>query len=93
MRRFGEIARRPEVIVEFMLEPGEIMIWHNFRVLHARGTFRDDAEHRRLILRLWINPERHLPMPPVYLSQRRRFDAFHEAGRAAIVYTHTGLKA
>jgi hypothetical protein len=92
MKKFSAIARRPEVIVEFMLEPGEIMLWHNFRVLHSRTNFRDDESHRRLILRLWINPEEHLPMPPVYLSQRERFDALHAAGQPAIVYTKTGIK-
>jgi hypothetical protein len=92
MKKFSAIARRPEVIVEFMLEPGEIMFWHNFRVLHSRTNFRDDESHRRLILRLWINPEEHLPMPPVYLSQRERFDALHAAGQPAIVYTKTGIK-
>ena len=93
MRAYAEIAQRPGVIVRFMLQPGEIMLWHNFRVLHARTAFRDDATRRRLILRLWINPERSLPLPPVYLSQRARFDALHDAGRPAIVYTHTSLKA
>ncbi len=92
MKSYAAIARRPDVMVEFMLEPGEIMIWHNFRVLHARRSFRDDADHRRLLLRLWINPDRSLPLPPVYLSQRRRFDAMHAAGRPAIVYTDTGIK-
>ena len=92
MRAYGEIAERPDVIVRFMLQPGEIMLWHNFRVLHSRTAFRDDADHRRLILRLWINPDRSLPLPPVYLSQRARFDAMHAAGQPAIVYTHTGLK-
>jgi len=92
MKKFSAIARRPDVIVEFMLQPGEIMFWHNFRVLHSRTNFRDDESHRRLILRLWINPEEHLPMPPVYLSQRERFDALHAAGKPAIVYTKTGIK-
>ncbi len=92
MRAYGEIARRPDVIVEFLLQPGEIMLWHNFRVLHSRTAFRDDAAHRRLLLRLWINPAASLPVPPVYLSQRARFDAMHAAGQPAIVYTHTGLK-
>jgi len=92
MKTFAEIARRPDVIVEFMLEPGEIMIWHNFRVLHSRSNFRDDAAHRRLILRLWINPDTSLPVPPVYLSQRARFDAMHAAGQPAIVYTQTGIR-
>jgi hypothetical protein len=92
MQAFGEITGRDDVIVEFLLEPGEIMFWHNFRVLHSRTNFRDDESHRRLILRLWINPERHVPLPPVYLSQRERFDRLHSAGQPAIVYTHTGIK-
>ena len=92
MRAFAEVAARPEMLVEFLLRPGEMLFWHNFRVLHARRAFRDEGARRRLLRRLWSNPERSLPLPPVYLSQRRRFDALHAAGRPAIVYTHTGLK-
>jgi len=86
-----DIAMREDVIVRFVLQPGEIMVWHNFRVLHSREGFRDDPERRRLLLRFWVNPPQHLPVPPVYLSQRERFDRMHAAGEPAIVYTKTGI--
>jgi hypothetical protein len=92
MKTFSAVARRRDVQVEFLLRPGEILLWHNFRVLHSRTAFRDDPDRRRLILRLWINPARSLPMPPVYLSQRARFDALHAAGKPGLVYTHTGVR-
>jgi len=89
---FNKVTTRPDVIVKFMLEPGEIMMWHNFRVLHSRDNFQNDETHKRLILRLWINPENHVPVPPVYLSQVRRFDALHAQGIPAIQYHKTGIK-
>lgn len=92
MAAFESISKRPGVIAKFMLQPGDIGFWHNFAVLHARDSFTNDAQHERLILRLWINPPVSLPLPPVYLSQARKFDRLHAAGKPAIVYTKTGVK-
>lgn len=83
---FADVANRPDVQVNFILRPGEIMIWHNFRVMHARAKFNDTPEQSRLLVRFWVNPDRHVPLPPVFLSQRRRFDEMHEKGEAAIAY-------
>ena len=41
MAAFGAIAQRPEVRADFMLEPGEMLFWHNFVVLHSREAFND----------------------------------------------------
>ncbi len=83
---FADVANRPDVQLNFILQPGEIMVWHNFRVMHARAKFNDTPEQSRLLIRFWVNPERHVPLPPVFLSQRRRFDEMHEKGEAAIAY-------
>lgn len=83
---FAQVANRPDVQLNFTLQPGEIMIWHNFRVMHARAKFNDTPEQSRLLIRFWVNPDRHVPLPPVFLSQRRRFDRLHANGEAAIAY-------
>ena len=89
---FSDVANRPDVQLNFVLRPGEIMIWHNFRVMHARAKFNDTPEQARLLVRFWVNPDRHVPLPPVFLSQRRRFDELHSRGEAAIAYDQRDAK-
>lgn len=89
---FARVANRSDVQLNFILQPGEIMIWHNFRVMHARAKFNDTPEQSRLLIRFWVNPDRHVPLPPVFLSQRRRFDEMHKRGETAIAYDKTDAK-
>lgn len=42
-------------VIEFMLEPGEIMMFNNFTTLHARTSFEDSPEQTRELLRHWLN--------------------------------------
>jgi len=82
----SEVSRRPGVIARFMLEPGEMLFWHNFLALHSRDSFTDTPEHTRLLLRLWINARDSRPMPEVFHRRAREMDAMHAAGEAAIDY-------
>ncbi|MCL4466921.1 MAG: TauD/TfdA family dioxygenase [Chloroflexi bacterium] len=84
------IARRPEVRLQFRLEPGEILFWHNFKILHSRGAFRDTPERKRLLLRLWLNVKNGRAMHPSFNARARALDRVHEAGRAAIDYVGAG---
>ena len=54
---FDGIANRPDVHVEFRMEPGEACFVNNFVTLHARTAFRDAPEigKKRHLLRLWLN--------------------------------------
>ena len=55
--RFEEITKRPELMLEFTLKPGEMYFINNYTILHARTSFDDgDAEEdrRRHLLRLWL---------------------------------------
>ena len=47
-------ASSPEVCLSFQLEPGEMMLWHNWTNLHSRTSFQNSAERKRLLLRLWM---------------------------------------
>lgn len=71
---FASVARREDVRIEFMLEPGEMMICNNFAVLHARTEFEDAPGRERLLLRLWLNVPNGRPMVPELLERARRFD-------------------
>jgi len=54
--RFEEISKRPELMLEFTLQPGEIYFINNYTILHARTAFLDfdEEDRRRHLLRLWL---------------------------------------
>jgi Taurine catabolism dioxygenase TauD, TfdA family len=55
---FEEVTKRPELMLEFTLQPGEMYFINNYTILHARTAFDDgDAEEdrRRHLLRLWLD--------------------------------------
>ena len=90
MQVFRAHADGPALRLDFMLEPGEIMFWHNFLVLHSRRAFRDSATQRRLLLRLWLNVPQGRPMHPAFTGRARAMDHEHQRGRPAIDYTKHG---
>jgi len=82
----NEVASRPEIRADFMLEPGEMLFWHNFTALHSRRQFRDTPEHKRLLLRLWINVVDGRPMPQAFLDRAILMDRAHGAGQTGLNY-------
>jgi len=54
--RFEEISKRPEFMLEFTLQPGEMYFLNNYTILHARTAFDDyeEEDRRRHLLRLWL---------------------------------------
>jgi len=72
---FDELSNRPDLRLEFMLEPGEMMIWNNFTTLHARKRFEDKDEMTRHLLRLWLNVPQGRPVVPEILTWGRIYDA------------------
>ena len=60
-----EVAVRPDVMLELALEPGEVIFFNNFLVMHARTAFEDDVEagFRRHLLRLWLDVPGGRPAP------------------------------
>jgi hypothetical protein len=87
LQYFDAQARRPDIRADFMLEPGEMLFWHNFVCLHSRTAFKNSAEHKRLLLRLWINVRRGRPMPPEFTAQARWMDIAHSHGRSGLDYS------
>ena len=51
-----DVAHREDMMVQFTLEPGEMMFLNNFTVLHARTAFEEfpEPERRRHLVRLWL---------------------------------------
>jgi hypothetical protein len=63
--RFEEVTKRPELMLEFTLQPGEMYFINNYTILHARTAFDDgDAEEdqRRHLLRLWLEVPQMRPV-------------------------------
>ncbi|MFM9972180.1 MAG: TauD/TfdA family dioxygenase [Burkholderiales bacterium] len=61
---FDEIASREDFALRFMLEPGEILLWHNFLYLHSRTEFKNSPTQKRLLLRLWMDVPNGRPVDP-----------------------------
>ena len=74
---YGEIAMRPEVRADFLLQPGEMFFWHNFLILHSREQFHDMPDRKRLLLRLWLNVPGGRPIHPLMARLTGEIDAFH----------------
>jgi len=51
---FRTLAVRDDLALSFLLEPGEILLFHNFTNLHSRTAFEDHPDRKRLLLRLWL---------------------------------------
>jgi len=76
---FASVARREDVCMEFLLNPGEMIFCNNFVVLHARNKFEDSTETRRLLARLWINVPAGRPTAPELHVRRRWFDERYDS--------------
>jgi hypothetical protein len=66
-----EISNWPEIRLNFVQEPGEIVLTNNCLLLHTRTAFEDsdDPAARRLLLRLWLR-EDDRPMAPGVLLHK-----------------------
>jgi TfdA family taurine catabolism dioxygenase TauD len=61
-----ELSTREDLKLEFMLEPGEMMIWNNYILLHSRSAFSDSETHRRHLLRLWLRSNCRPVLPELH---------------------------
>ena len=74
---FQALALDPRFMIEFMLDPGEIMFANNYTLLHARTEFEDSERHTRDLLRLWLNWEGLRPvLPELHLFAKIYKDVF-----------------
>lgn len=74
---FEETSRRPEMHIEFDLQPGDIQLINNYCVLHRRGAFEDwpEPERRRHLLRLWLSVPDSRPLHPIYETRFRSVES------------------
>jgi hypothetical protein len=63
---FEQVTKRPELMLEFTLHPGETYFINNYTILHARTAFDDfeEEKRRRHLLRLWLEVPQMRPVHP-----------------------------
>jgi hypothetical protein len=59
-----DLARDNRFRVDMEFQPGDIQLLNNYTCLHWRAAFTDDADHRRLLLRFWMNTPGARPIDP-----------------------------
>jgi|HigsolmetaAR204D_1030405.scaffolds.fasta_scaffold07810_2 Probable taurine catabolism dioxygenase len=69
--------------MDFLLEPGEMLFWNNYVVLHARTAFKDTPEHRRLLLRLWLDVTPGRPVVPPLAAHGMLYERLYRDAAAA----------
>ena len=81
---FDEVAEREDIGIRFMLQPGEMLLWHNFQMLHAREAYQDSPAHTRHLLRLWLKIENDRPICEEILQRAKIYERVHRerSGRA-----------
>jgi hypothetical protein len=54
---FDKTAARPDIMIEYMMEAGEMAFMNNYTMLHSRTAFEDfpDEPRKRHLLRLWLD--------------------------------------
>lgn len=74
---FDMLSEREDMRIAFMLQPGEMLLWHNFLMLHARGAYQDSPAHTRHLLRLWLKIENDRPIADAILERARVYERVH----------------
>ena len=69
---FQSLSNPPDLMIEYLLEPGDIQIFNNRTILHGRAHFDDhpEKERRRHLKRLWLAVDEWPELPAI---QRRLY--------------------
>jgi hypothetical protein len=94
MDMFDKLGRREDLRATFAMQPGEMVFWHNFVILHSRESFVDRPDHRRLLFRLWLHARagEGRAMAPDFVERARMIDMAHQQGRPGIIYHLEGAE-
>jgi hypothetical protein len=65
---FEHLADHEGFRLEFLLDPGEMLVWNNFTLLHSRTAFQDSETKKRHLLRLWLNVPDGRPVIPKFYT-------------------------
>ncbi len=62
----ADAAHEPSLFLEHDLQPGDIQFLNNYTTIHYRSEFVDGPNHKRLLLRIWINREDRSDTDPAF---------------------------
>ncbi len=79
---FNETAWREDLALSFVLEPGEMMIWHNYTNLHSRTAFKDSPASKRLLLRLWLTVPDGRRADPAVRTRAETYERIYREAKA-----------
>ena len=78
------ICARPDMQLSMDLQKGDMQFVNNYLVLHSRTGYSDGPEHRRHLVRLWLNDpdgrRNGLSLLDLYVPGASRYAAAAEAG-------------
>lgn len=71
MDKFDEIIHDPQIRLDMMMEPGDMLFANNYSVMHSRTSFEDHEapEQRRKLLRLWVKMPNARALAPDFPGQ------------------------
>ena len=83
---FDTLAESDELRIQFMLRPGDMLLWHNFQMLHAREAYQDSPRHTRHLLRLWLRIENDRPIADEILQRANIYERVYRerSGRVPV---------
>ncbi len=81
---FDALAKRDDIGIEFMLEPGEMLLWHNFQMLHARESYQDSPAHTRHLLRLWLKVANDRPVADAFRQRAEIYERVYREGSGRV---------
>lgn len=68
-QRFATLAEAPEYNVEFLIEPGQVLVNDNWRLLHGRTAIRN-PQLKRVLLGAYMKPETFRSRYRILLGQK-----------------------
>lgn len=63
---FDEVSTRKDMMFELTLEPGDLILINNNKVLHGRTAYEDSGEQSRHLLRIWLHNTNISSMPNLF---------------------------
>lgn len=81
LKYFEEVAERDDMLLRFMLDPGEILICNNFTTVHSRTAFTDAGGKTRHLLRLWLRIPDGRPVVPALEERGTAYERVYQQDR------------
>ncbi len=81
IEHFRTLAVRDDLALKFLLEPGEMLLFHNFITLHSRTAFEDFPDRKRLLLRLWLTVPDGRPCHPTMHTRAATYQRLYREAR------------